>query len=148
MKNLTGSTSSAPPVFSLLKSSYAIARELAEGHPSGMEWRRPARICPTWCRKDHACSANTGYPSGEHRSPTKLWTPEYGQLRATRIRSVTGEDRLELAATVTLHGDPRIALLQGLHLPGVVDMAIKATLTEILYFTELPPAPKRLALKR
>jgi hypothetical protein len=61
---------------------------------------------PHWCAQGHVCSADRGL---EHRSHPI--TAGHGQavIAATRIQTVTGADRLEVRAVLTLPTNPTAA---------------------------------------
>ena len=64
--------------------------------------RRPD-LHPAWCGQGHVCSNDR--PGGEHRSnPVSLDTTS-SRLVATRIRTQTGRDRMEVRIVVDLPAD-------------------------------------------
>ena len=95
------------------------------GRTTGRRWRRAPVDCPAWCGRGHLCSAQHGYPSGQHRSTPAVFGTGYGSLVATRIATVDGTNRVELRVTVTLPGDEYTAgqlaqaVLTGTHLLAV-----------------------------
>lgn len=133
MAQITGSTIAGPPVVRLLRHAYRTAREILAHRPvAGRRWRRPARQCPGWCAGGHHCTAQHGYPGGEHRSPVTTWAPPYGALIATRVQRIDGPPRLELRVQVNLDDhDDGLALAQGMHTPIVVDLAVRTVLAEL-----------------
>ena len=95
-------------------------------HPvAGRRWRRTTVDCPAWCGGGHLCTAQHGYPSGQHRSTPAAFGTGYGSLVATRIATVEGTNRVELRVTVTLPRDDQTAgqlaqaVLTGTHLLAV-----------------------------
>jgi hypothetical protein len=125
-------TGEDPPVLGLLREAYRVTREVLAGLPvTGRKWKRPPRECPPWCARDHRCTAQYGYPSGEHRSPASTWTPGYGRMVAARIRNIEGSEQLELTTRVTLSQDGNTALAQGINVPLVVSAAIQTCLAEV-----------------
>lgn len=129
MQHLTGES---PPVLAMLRDAYRVTREVLAGLPiTGRKWKRPARECPSWCARDHRCTAQHGYPSGEHRSPASTWSPGYGRMVAARTRHINGTEQLELTTRVTLSDDGNTALAQGINLPLVVNEAIRTCLAEV-----------------
>ena len=89
---------------------------------TGRRWRRAPVDCPTWCGRGHLCTAQHGYPSGQHRSTPAAFGTGYGSLVATRVATVDGTHRVELRVTVTLPRDEHTAgqlaqaVLTGTHL--------------------------------
>jgi hypothetical protein len=129
MQQITGA---GPPVLGLLREAYRVTREVLAGLPvTGRKWKRPPRECPSWCARDHRCTAQHGYPSGEHRSPANTWTPTYGRMVAARTRTIDGTEQLELTTRVTLSSDGNTALAQGINVPLVVSAAIQTCLAEV-----------------
>jgi hypothetical protein len=98
-------------------------------HRTAAQWRRPARTCPTWCARDHRCTAQRGYPSGEHRSAPHTYRAGYGALVATRVQTITGQSRLDLRLTVRLDRDDQVAAHQARLLLAGIDLTIRAILT-------------------
>lgn len=147
MGHPTGDDRTAPPVVQFLTTNLRAVREvLAGAEPTGMHWRRPARECADWCRKDHSCTAQHGYPAGEHRSRTALWTPPYGHLHTTRVQTMQGQDFLNLGVSVRLHPDVQVAMAQFTFLPIAVDLAIRNTLDELAWLTPaLEPAHRQVS---
>lgn len=147
MDHLTGDQQPAPPVVDLLAASWRAVREVLENAPpTGMRWRRPARKCADWCRKDHTCTAQSGAPGGEHRSRTAVWTPPYGRLHITRVQAIEGQDYLSLGASVRLDPDVRVAMSQVTHVPIAVNLAIMTALDELAWLTpRLEPAHRRIS---
>jgi hypothetical protein len=96
------------------------------GEKTGRRWRRPARECPWWCAGGHQCTAQHGYPSGEHRSTPEAWTTTYGRLVATRVETIDGRGRLELRGVVRLPVDEADAHEQAARLAIEVDLTIRA----------------------
>ena len=136
---------SAPPVIGLLRGAYRSARrrldELTAATISGRRWRRPSRLCPPWCAQDHTCTAQFGYPTGEHRSPVTTWRTPYGVLIATRVEGIDGRARIELRAQVRVDsGDDELALRQGVYMPIAVDLTIKTVLAELAEHAALAQA--------
>lgn len=97
---------------------------------TGRQWRRPPRQCPWWCARDHQCTAQHGYPSGEHRSDPQVWNTPYGRLIATRVERLDGAGRLEIRASVRLPHDEARAHEQASTLAVEVDLAIRAVMVE------------------
>lgn len=97
---------------------------------TGRRWQRPQRECPYWCAKDHRCTAQHGYVSGEHRSDPLTWQLPYGRLVASRVATTppAPRDRLEVRATVWLPGDEQTASEQAYRLVASIDRAIRAVL--------------------
>lgn len=135
-----------PPVVGLLGGAFQLARELATGYPqTGWRWRRPPRLCPGWCARDHTCTVRPrvglgprgdGYqdvgPLSEHRSPVTSWKMPYGSMVATRVQALERGARLELRTQVRLSNESeRLALVQAVNLPIVVDRAIQTLMTEL-----------------
>lgn len=125
-------TGERPPVLDMLRRAYRVSSEILAGLPvTGRKWKRPARECPPWCAGDHRCTAQHGYPAGEHRSPASTWTAGYGRMVAARTRRIDGTEQLELTVRVTLSADGNTALAQGINLPLVINEAIRACLVEV-----------------
>jgi hypothetical protein len=89
---------------------------------TGRRWRRGPVDCPAWCGREHLCSAQHHYPSGQHRSAPAVFGTGYGSLVASRVATVDGANRVELRVTVTLPRDEHTAgqlaqaVLTGTHL--------------------------------
>ncbi len=79
----------------------AVRDEFAAGI-TGVRWRRPARRCPAWCARGHHCTAQHGYPSGQHRSEPAVWETSYGKLIALRIAGLDQSQAVELRPVVSL----------------------------------------------
>jgi hypothetical protein len=92
---------------------------------AGRRWRRRPVDCPTWCGRGHLCTAQHGYPSGQHRSAPAVFGTGYGSLVASRVATVDCTNRVELRLTVTLPRDEPTAgqlaqaVLTGTHLLAV-----------------------------
>lgn len=94
---------------------------------AGRSWRRPARQCPSWCAKGHRCTAQHGYPSGEHRSEPLVWATEYGKLLATLAQhGAAPVGYLEVRAAVELPAAGELARWQAQRLAVGVDLTIRA----------------------
>lgn len=93
---------------------------------TGRQWRRPPRRCPWWCARDHQCTAQHGYPNGEHRSEPQVWDTPYGRLIATRAQRPGTAGRLEIRASVRLPQDEASAHEQASRLAVEVDLTIRA----------------------
>jgi hypothetical protein len=90
--------------------------------------RGPDRECPRWCARGHACTAQHGYPGGEHRSaPVTVRTP-YGTLVATRVANLACRGRLELRLQVDLAANERFAEAQAVRIGEEVDRAVRRAL--------------------
>ena len=63
---------------------------------TGRRWRRAPVDCPAWCGRGHLCTAQHGYPSGQHRSTPAVFGTGYGSLVASRVATVDGTHRVEL----------------------------------------------------
>lgn len=109
---------------------------------TGHRWRRPPRQCPSWCARDHRCTARHGYPSGEHRSQHLTWQTSYGLLTAARVETIGGVGYLDLRASVRLPADEDTARWQAQHLPVGIDLTIRAITTG----PTLPPTPTAAAV--
>jgi hypothetical protein len=106
-----------------------VRAELAEG-VSTVKWKRRPRQCPPWCAKSHHCSAQHGYPSGQHRSEPAAWNLSYGRLVATRVASFDGRHQLELRAALNLPaGDDESAGYRAQELLTAVHIAFTALTT-------------------
>jgi hypothetical protein len=108
-------------------------------HITGRRWRRPARQCPWWCAGGHQCTAQHGYPSGEHRSDIKAWRTRYGRLTVTRMQDQQGIGRLDIRAVVYLPADEQESHRQASRLAVDVDLAIRAVTA-----VEAAPDPRRI----
>ena len=92
---------------------------------AGRRWRRPPVECPTWCGRGHLCTAQHGYPSGQHRSAPATFGTGYGSIVASRVATADGTNLAELRVTVTLPreehaaGQLAQAVLTGTHLLAV-----------------------------
>jgi hypothetical protein len=92
---------------------------------TGWRWRPAAMECPVWCGRGHLCTAQHGYPSGQHRSAPAVFGTGYGSLIASRVATVEGTHHIELRVTVTLPRDEHAAgqlaqaVLTGTHLLAV-----------------------------
>lgn len=95
---------------------------------TGRQWRRPPRTCPDWCARDHQCTAQAGYPAGEHRSDPLRWRTRYGILVATRIERLGGVGHLEVRTGVRLPPDLELARRQAQQLTVRIDLAIRDVL--------------------
>jgi hypothetical protein len=139
-----------PPVVGTLFTAYTLARDILAGTPvTGRRWKRPPRGCPDWCAENHTCTAQYGYPNGEHRSPPTTWRTPYGVLVATRVQGVDGAPRLELRVQANLSpGNGNLAFAQGVHLPVAVDLAVRTVLAELAWQARLgygdDPRPHQL----
>jgi hypothetical protein len=129
MQQITGD---GPPVLAMLRAAYQVTREVLAGlPPTGLKWKRPQRECPPWCARDHRCTAQHGYPSGEHRSPGDIWRQDYGRILATRTLNQAGRTDLDLTIRIRLADDGNTALAQSINLPLVVNEAIRTCLAEV-----------------
>ncbi|SCL21166.1 hypothetical protein [Micromonospora aurantiaca (nom. illeg.)] len=95
---------------------------------TGWRWRRPERKCPWWCASDHQCTAQHGYPSGEHNSGPMSWNTRYGRLTAARTERITGDGWLDIRVVVRLADDVDTAHRQASRLAVDVDLAIRGVL--------------------
>jgi hypothetical protein len=92
---------------------------------TGRRWRRAPVECPAWCGRGHLCSAQHGYPSGQHRPAPAVFGTGYGSLVASRVATGDGTNRVELRLTVSLPRDEQAAgqlaqaVLTGTHLLAV-----------------------------
>lgn len=58
---------------------------------------------PEWCARGHHCTA----PTGEHASVPEVWQTDAGRIVATRYRSASGRDRIEVRTVARLpEGEP------------------------------------------
>ncbi|GAA1779038.1 hypothetical protein [Luedemannella helvata] len=89
--------------------------------------RKPGDGHPHWCARDHSCTAYT-MPTGEHRSDLLVWQTDYGKFIATRVRTRTGKDRIELRAVVRLDPNQRTAHRQAQRLVVGMDLAVRDAL--------------------
>jgi hypothetical protein len=108
----------------------------AHGRPANSPWwpltgrrfhRRPQE-CPDWCARGHACTAQYGYPKGEHRSPPITVRTSYGVIVCTRVQSVSGRGRLELRLQVDLSADEHLASVQAVRVAEEIDTAVRTAL--------------------
>lgn len=128
---MTDPTEDIPPVLTLLGHSKRLYRQiLAEFPATGRRWRRPARRCPVWCAAGHHCTAQHGYPSGEHRSVTATLREPFGCVVASRVQGLAGPTQVEMTVRVSLAGEEATAVRQGVGVPMVVAEAITAYLLE------------------
>lgn len=95
---------------------------------TGRRWRRPKRVCPWWCAQDHQCTAQHGYPSGEHNSGIMSWNTRYGRLTAARTERLAGDGWLDIRVAVRLADDVDTAHEQASRLAVDVDLAIRGVL--------------------
>jgi hypothetical protein len=104
----------------------SVRAEFAAG-VTGRRWRRKPTECPDWCGGGHYCSAQHGYPSGQHRSEPVSWKRPYGSMVATRVETITGKPEFELRGQIRLSAngdgeDPAGLLAQAIL--TAVDLAI------------------------
>jgi hypothetical protein len=90
--------------------------------------RRSDRGCPEWCARGHACTAQHGYPGGEHRSDPVTLQMLYGTMVATRVVNLAGRGRLELRLQVDLAADEHLAGAQAARIGEEVDRAVRRAL--------------------
>jgi len=95
---------------------------------TGRRWHRPELVCPPWCAGDHQCTAQHGYPGGEHNSGPMSWNTRYGRLTAARSERITGDGWLDIRAVVRLADDVTTAQRQASRLAVDVDLAIRSVL--------------------
>ena len=95
---------------------------------AGRRWRRPPRECPDWCGAGHLCSAQHGYPAGEHRSEPLTVRTAYGVMVVTRVLTIGGRGRLELRLQVDLDADEALATAQAVRVAEEVDEAVRVAL--------------------
>lgn len=84
---------------------------------------RPREVHPSWCARDHQCTAAHG---GEHRSDPAVWKTPYGRLVAVRIQHVSGAGRLEVRTVVRLPADGSRARTQAANSLLGVDLAMRS----------------------
>jgi hypothetical protein len=97
--------------------------------PTGRRWRRPPRQCPDWCGGGHLCTAQHGYPTGEHRSLPLRVVTAWGVLVATRVQSITDTaSRLEVRLQVGLSADEQFATVEAVRVAEEVDQAVRVAL--------------------
>lgn len=97
---------------------------------TGIRWRRPARRCPDWCARGHECTAQHGYPSGQHRSTPAVWETSYGKLVALRIAGLDQAQALELRTVVSLpDASDSIADTYAQQILTAIHLAITAIMT-------------------
>ena len=65
-----------------------------------MPFSRRSDRHPAWCGQGHVCSNDR--PGGEHRSHPVIVDTETTRLVATRARTQTGRDRIEVRVVVDL----------------------------------------------
>jgi len=121
-----------PRVIGMLRRAVEMAKLAVKGEPvNGRRWRRPKRECPPWCAQNHTCTARSGYPSGEHRSPITTRTHRWGRSTATRVQHVEGRAWLSSNISVELSSDPLLAAAQAGFVHLAVEHAVSATLGEL-----------------
>jgi hypothetical protein len=89
---------------------------------------RPPRDCPIWCAGGHLCTAQYGYPAGEHRSHPISVRTSYGVMVCTRVQSIGGRGRLEIRLQVDLSRQEGLAEAQAVQVANEVDMAVRSAL--------------------
>lgn len=94
----------------------------------GRRWRRPPRECPPWCGGGHYCTAQFGYPSGEHRSEPRTWRLAWGVMVLTRVQRLGTPGRLEVRMQVDLSGAEPVAHDQAAAVVVEVDQAVRSAL--------------------
>ncbi len=90
--------------------------------------RHPPRECPGWCAGGHLCTAQYGYPGGEHRSHPVSVRTSYGVVVCTRVQSIGGRGRLEIRLQVDLSGPDSVAQAQAVLVANEVDRAVRSAL--------------------
>jgi hypothetical protein len=74
------------------------------------------------------CTAQHGYPGGEHRSEPVTVRTAYGVMVVTRVLNLAGRGRLELRLQVDLDQDERLAEVQAVRVAEEVDRAARLAL--------------------
>ncbi|TMM38114.1 MAG: hypothetical protein E6F99_10565 [Actinobacteria bacterium] len=90
--------------------------------------QRPPRDCPAWCAGGHLCTAQYGYPGGEHRSHPITVRTGYGVLVCTRVQNRAGRGRLEIRLQVDLSRNEVRAGAQAVLVAEEVDAAVRRAL--------------------
>ena len=96
-----------------------------QGLITGMHWRRPPRACPPWCAGDHRCTAQHGYPAGEHRSADITVRMPYAAIVCTRVERIDGAAWLEARIRVGLPAGEAAAGRTAVLVMDEVDRAIR-----------------------
>lgn len=91
---------------------------------TGRRWTRPARRCPDFCERDHTCTAQHGYPSGEHRGPNETERAAWGSATYTRVETIDGAASLEIRLRVKLSPVRPLAKVQALFYRIVLSRAV------------------------
>lgn len=93
-------------VLSLL---HRLALELRQHVLTGQRWRRPARVCPSWCLRGHHCTAGWR-AGGEHRSAPAVWrTPAGHAVVVVGYQDgATGRRSVELRTRIALDADTAV----------------------------------------
>jgi hypothetical protein len=111
----------------LLRVAYRAALDKANGvepEVTGRRWTRPKRVCPDFCARDHTCTAQHGYPSGEHRSPNRTDRADWGAATYTRVEHIDGTASLEIRLRVKLSPVRALATIQALFYRTVLGHAV------------------------
>lgn len=95
---------------------------------TGRRWQREQRRCPDWCGGGHLCTAQHGYPGGEHRSQPLRWVTPYGVLVATRRRTLAGKQAIDITVLVELDQDELTAGHQAMAVAAETHQAVAAAL--------------------
>jgi hypothetical protein len=118
----------SPQTWVAARTLAAAIRATTRHEAVGWVWRRHPRTCPTWCARDHRCTARHGYPSGEHRSTPTTFTTGYGAITATRVQTLTGRASVELRVCAGLDSVDATATDQSRMLVAGLDLTTRAIL--------------------
>lgn len=129
MTHLTETEIPDPTWSALMRDAFWTALDRLSGVPTepvvtGRRWSRPKRVCPDFCEKDHRCTAQHGYPSGEHRSMDETERAAWGSATYTRVETIDGVASLEIRLRVKLSSVRPIAKLQALFYRIVLSRAV------------------------
>ncbi len=111
---------------------------------TGRSWRRPARVCPAWCGGGHYCTAQHGYPSGQHRSAPRTIRTGYGTLILTRVQGMGEPSRLEARLVVHLAAAEPVAHAQAEGVTREVHAAVQLALLAAEVTDAEQPVPAAL----